>query len=86
MSNAVVFKKNISVQISIISIWGMLVKTESLSKRPIKLLESFSTISVANLNGSLTVYLLVVNGSEMGFKNLYVGACNRDEIGLKSGH
>ena len=86
MSNAVVFKKNISVQISIISIWGMLVKTESLSKRPIKLLESFSTISVANLNGFLTVYLLVVNGSEMGFKNLYVGACNTDEIGLKSGH
>ena len=45
---------------------GMLVKNESMSKLSMELLESGSTISVAKLNESLTVYLLVVNGSKPG--------------------
>ena len=44
---------------------GMLVKNESVPKLPMKLLETFSTISVAKLNESLTLYLLVVNGSAL---------------------
>ena len=51
-----------------------------------KLLESCSTISVAKLNKSLTVYLLVVNGFKIGtkyFGSLYVGVCKADKIGLK---
>ena len=67
---------------------GMLVKSESISKLPMKLLESYSTISVANLNKSLTVYLLVVNDSKIGtkyFLSLYVGVSKADKIGLKGG-
>ena len=56
------------VQISMVSSRGMLVKSESISKLPIKSLESCSTISVVKLNESLTVYLLVVNGSKMTLK------------------
>ena len=67
---------------------GMLVKKESISKLPMKLLESCSTISLAKLNESLTVYLLVVNGSKIGnkyFESLYVGVYKADKIGLKGG-
>ena len=56
------------VQISMVSSRGMLIKSESISKLPIKSLESCSTISVVKLNESLTVYLLVVNGSKMTLK------------------
>ena len=82
------FLKRLLVQISMVSSRGMLVKSESISKLPMKLLESCSTISVANLNESLTVYLLVVNGSKIGTKylaSLYVGVCKADKIGLKGG-
>ena len=64
----------------------MLVKIKSISKLPMKLLISYSTISVAKLNESLTVYLLFVNGSKIGteyFASLYAGFCNPDKIGVK---
>ena len=67
---------------------GMLVKSESISKLLMMLLESCSTISVAKLNDCLTVYLLVVNGSKIGtkyFASLYVDVCKADKIGLKGG-
>ena len=57
-----------------------------MSKLPMKLLESCLTISVVKLNESLTVYLLVVNGSKIGTKNFasfYAGICKADKIGLK---
>ena len=43
---------------------------------------------MAKLNEPLTVYLLVVNGSKIAYKNftrLYVGVCKADKIGLKGG-
>ena len=66
----------------------MLVKSESISKFPIKLLEPCSTISVAKLNESLTMYLLLVSSSKIGskyFGSLYVGASKADKIALKYG-
>ena len=57
-------------------------------KLPKKLLESWSTFSMAKLGESLTVYLLVVNGSKLDTKNfagLYVGVCKADKIALKGG-
>ena len=74
------FLKRLFVQLS----RGMLVKSESTSQLPMKLLESCSTISVAKL----TVYFLLVNGSKIGTKHfgcLNVGVCETDKIGLKSG-
>ena len=67
---------------------GLLEKSESMSKLPMKLLKSYSTVSVAKLNESLIVFLLVVNSSKIGtkyFASLYVGVCKADKIGLKSG-
>ena len=87
MNNFVVFKKIVNVNFDVSS-KGMLVKKESISKLPMKLLESCSTISLAKLNESLTVYLLVVNGSKIGnkyFESLYVGVYKADKIGLKGG-
>ena len=81
--------KRFLVQISMVSSKGMFIKSESISKLPMKLLESCSTISAAKLKESLTVYLLLVNGSKIGtkyFASLYVAVCKADEIGLKSGH
>ena len=60
----------------------MLAEVESVFKLPMKLLESWSTISVAELSDSLTVYLLV-NGSKIGTKNfasLYVDVYKVDKI------
>ena len=57
-------------------------------KLPKKLLRSWSTFSMAKLGESLTVYLLVVNGSKLDTKNfagLYVGICKADKIALKGG-
>ena len=84
----VLFLKRLLVEISMVSSRGMLVKSESISKHPLKLLESCSTISGTKLNESLTVYLLVVNGSKIDtnyFKSLYVRVCKADKIGLKGG-
>ena len=67
---------------------GLLAKTESISKLPMKLLESCSTVSEAKLNESLTVYLLLVYGSKIGtkyFASLYVGVCKAGKIRLKGG-
>ena len=64
----------------------MLLKSESVSKQLIKLLEFWSTTSVAKLNESLTVCLLVATGFKIGTKNfagLYIGVCKADKIGLK---
>ena len=64
----------------------MLLKSESVSKQPIKLLEFWSITSVPKLSESLTVYLLVANGFKIGTKNfagLYIGVCKADKIGLK---
>ena len=75
-------------QISMVCSRDMLVKSESISKLLMELLESWSAISVIKLNESLTVYLLVVNGSKIGTRNfasLYIGVCEADEIGLKGG-
>ena len=71
------FLKRLLVQTSIVSSTEMLIKSESMSKLPMKLLEPCSTISVTKLNKSLNVYLLVVNGSKKDtkiFGSLYVGA------------
>ena len=81
--------KRLLVQLLMASSRGMLVKSESISKLPMKLLESCSTISVAKLNESLTAYFLLVDGSKLGklgtkyFAGLYVGACKADKIDLK---
>ena len=72
------FLKRSLVQILMVSSLGMLVKSESTSKLHMKLLEFCSTISVAKLNESLTVYLLLVNGSKIDtkcFASFYVGVC-----------
>ena len=87
MNNVAVVKR-LLVQISIVSSKLMLVKSESISKLSMKLLESFSTISVVKLSESLTVYLLSVNGSKIDtkyFASLYVGVCKADKIGLNGG-
>ena len=87
MNNVAVVKR-LLVQISIVSSKVMLVKSESISKLPMKLLESCSTISLVKLSESLTVYLLSVSGSKIGtkyFASLYVGVCKADKIGLKDG-
>ena len=78
------FLKRFLVQISMVSLKVMLAKNESISKLPMKLLESCLTISLAKLNKSLTVYLLVVNSSKY-FASLNVGVCKEDKIGLKGG-
>ena len=83
------FFKKILVQILIVSSRGILVKIESISKLPMKLLESCSTVPVAKLNESLTVYLLVVSGSKIGninFASLNAGVCQADKISLKCGN
>ena len=70
------------------SSWKMFLKSESISKLPMKLLGFCYTPSVAKLNESLTVYLLVVTGSKLGtkyFASLYVGVCKAEKIGLKGG-
>ena len=75
-------------QISMISSSEMLGKSESISKLPIKLLESCSTISLAKLNKFLTLYLLVVNDSKRGttyLASLDVGVCKANKIDLKGG-
>ena len=80
--------KRLLGQIPMVSSRGMLVKSESISKLPMKLLKSCSTVSVAKLNESLTVYLLLVNGSKIGTKysaSFYVGVCKAYKIGLKGG-
>ena len=79
--------KRLLVQISMICSRGMSVKSESISKLPMKLLESCSTISVAKLNESLTVYLLLVNGSKISIKYFasYVGVFKADKRGMKGG-
>ena len=82
------FLKKLLVQISMVSSRRMLVKSESISKFPMKLLESCSTISAAKLNESLTVYLLLVNDSKIGtkyFASLYVGVSKVDKYGMKGG-
>ena len=87
MNNVAVVKR-LLVQISIVSSKVMLVKSESISKLPMKLLESCSTISLVKLSESLTVYLLSVSGSKTGtkyFASLYVGVCKADKIGLNGG-
>ena len=85
MNNITVFKKNFSANFDGFFV-EMLVKSESVSKLSMKLLETCSSISVAKLNESLTVYLLLVNGSKIGtkhFGSFYVGVCKSDHISLK---
>ena len=80
------FLERLLVQVSMVSLRGMLVKSESISKLSMKLLESCSTNSVAKLNESLAVYLSLVNDSKTGtkyFASLYVGVCKADKIGVK---
>ena len=59
-----------------------------MSKLPMRLLESWSKNSVAKLNDTLIVHLLVVMGFKIGTKN-FASLCVRvrkvDKIGLKSG-
>ena len=85
MNNVVVFSKIVNANVSS---RGLLVKSESISKFPMKLLESCSTISLAKLNKSLTLYLVVVNGSKVDtkyFVSLHAGVCKADKIGSKGG-
>ena len=58
------------MQISIVSSREMLVKSESTSELPIDNEGSFSKISSAKSNDSLTAYSLLVKGSNIGTKNL----------------
>ena len=72
------FLKRSLVQILMVSSLGMLVKSESTSKLLMKLLEFCWTFSVAMFNESLTVYLLLVNGSKIDtkyFASFYLGVC-----------
>ena len=71
------FLKRSLMQISMVSTRGMLLKSESISKLPIKLQETCSKISVAKLNGSKI-------GTKY-FASLYVGVCKANKIGLKGG-
>ena len=87
MNNVAVFK-GLLVQISMVSSSRISVKSKSISKFLLKLMESCSIISVTKLNKSLTVYLLLVNSSKIGtkfFASLYLGVCKADKIGLNSG-
>ena len=87
MNNVAVFKKIVSANFNDF-FKGDVSKSESISKLPMKLLESCPTISVAKLNETLTVYLLLVNGSKIStkyFASLYVGVCKSDKIGMKGG-
>ena len=82
------FKSSL-MQISMVYLRWMLVKSEFMSKLTMTLLESWSTITVTKINKSLTVYLLVVNDSETGTKNfasLYVGVCKVGKFCLKGRH
>ena len=82
------FLKRLLVQISMVSSRVMLVKSQSISKLPMKFLESCSTISALKLKEFLTVYLLVVNDSKIGtkyFASLYVGVYKADKLGLRGG-
>ena len=82
MNNVAVFK-GLLVQISMVSSSGISVKSESISKLSLKLLESCSATSVAKLNESLTAYLLLVNGSKIGtkfFARLHVRVSKVDKI------
>ena len=86
MNNVAVFKKIVSGNFNDF-FKGDVSKSESISKLPMKL-ESCPTISVAKLNETLTVYLLLVNGSKIStkyFASLYVGVCKSDKIGMKGG-
>ena len=88
MNSVVVFER-LLVQIWMDSSRGILVKNESTFKLPMKLLESCSTISVAKLNESLNVYLLVVNGSKIGtkyFASLCVSVCKANKIAMTGGY
>ena len=83
------FLNRLLVQISIVSLKEMLVKSNSLSRLPMKLMESCSTVSVAKLNKCLIVYLLPTNCSKIDtehFPSFYVSVCKADKIGLKGGH
>lgn len=64
--------KRLLVHISMFSSWGMLVKSDQMSNLPMELLGFCSIISVAKLNESFTMYLLVVDGSKKGPKTLQV--------------
>ena len=82
------FLKRLLVQILMVSSRGMLVKSESIAKLPMKLRESYSTISVAEVNKCWTMYLLIINGSNIGtkyFASLYVGVYKAYKACLKDG-
>ena len=75
MNNVAVIKKIVNAN-STGFFMGMLVKSEPISRLPMKLLKCFSTVSVVKLIESLTVYLFLVNGSKIGtkyFTSLCVG-------------
>ena len=60
-----------------------LVKGESISKLPMKLLESCSKVSAANIKRSLTLCLLAVNDSKIAtncFESSYVGVCKQIKL------
>ena len=81
------FLKRSLVQISMVSSRLMSAKNQTISKLPMMLQESCSTISVEKLNESLAVYLLVVNGSKIctkNFSSLYASVYKEDKVGLKS--
>ena len=81
--------KSSLMQISMVYSRWVLVKSEFMSKLTMKLPESWWTITVTKINKSLTVYLLVVNHSEIGpknFGNLYVGVCKVGKFSLKGRH
>ena len=79
------FLKRLLVQIWMVSSWGILVKSESIYKLPMKYLESCSKICLAKLNESFTVNLLLVKIGTKYFANLYVGVCKADKYGLNGG-
>ena len=82
------FSKSWLMQMSTVSLRGMLVKSEPLPKLPINNLGSCYRISSANSSESLTKYSFLVKRFNMGSKNLtrsYGGVCKANKIGWVGG-
>ena len=64
-----VFSKGVSVQMSMVSLSGILVKGESTCRLHIKFSATSSTISSAKASESITVYSLQVKDFKIGTRN-----------------
>ena len=87
-STVCMFGKSWWTQLTKVSSRRMLVKSESTSKLPIVNVGSCSLIFSENWKESLTMYLFIVKGFNIGTKNLqrlYVGIYKPNKIGWNGG-